>query len=57
MSAMKLTKVAYMVSIKRTSLLMALLYGHFLFKENNIRSRFFGAALMFLGFVLVVTAR
>lgn len=57
MSAMKLTKVAYMVSIKRTSLLMAVLYGYFLFREENIRSRFFGAALMFVGFVLVVTAR
>ncbi len=57
MSAMSLTKVAYMVSIKRTSLLMAVLYGHFLFKEENIRSRFLGAALMFLGFVIVVTAK
>jgi len=57
MTAMKLTKVAYMVSIKRTSLLMAVLYGYFLFNEKNIRSRFFGAALMFAGFVLVVTAK
>jgi drug/metabolite transporter (DMT)-like permease len=46
-----------MVSVKRTSLLMAVLYGYFLFREENIRSRFFGAALMFVGFVLVVTAR
>ncbi len=57
MSAMKLTKVAYMVSIKRTSLLLAVLYGHFLFREENIRGRFFGATLMFAGFVLVVTAK
>jgi len=57
MTAMKLTKVAYMVSIKRTSLLMAVLYGYFLFNEKNIGSRFLGAALMFAGFVLVVTAR
>jgi len=57
MSAMKLTKVAYMISIKRTSLLMAVLYGYFLFREQHIRSRFFGAALMFVGFVLVVTAK
>lgn len=55
MSAMKLTKVAYMISIKRTSLLMAVLYGYFLFREENIRSRFIGALLMFAGFVLVVT--
>ncbi len=57
MSAMKLTKVAYMVSIKRTSLLMVVLYGYFLFNEKNIRSRFFGASLMFAGFVLLVTAK
>ena len=57
MSAMKLTKVAYMISIKRTSLLMAVLYGHFLFREENIRGRFFAAAIMFAGFVLVVTAK
>ncbi|MBI5632603.1 MAG: EamA family transporter [Nitrospirae bacterium] len=57
MSAMKLTKVAYMISVKRTSLLMAVLYGYFLFREENIRGRFFGASLMFVGFVFVVTAR
>lgn len=56
MSAMKLTKVAYMISIKRTSLLMAVLYGYFLFREEKIRSRFFGASLMLVGFVLIVTA-
>lgn len=56
MSAIKLTKVAYMISIKRTSLLMAVLYGYFLFREEKIRSRFFGASLMLVGFVLIVTA-
>lgn len=56
MSAMQLTKVAYMISIKRTSLLMGVLYGYFLFREENIRGRFLGAALMFAGFILVVTA-
>lgn len=57
MSAMKLTKVAYMISVKRTSLLMGVLYGYFLFREEQIKGRMFGALLMFLGFVLVVTAR
>jgi drug/metabolite transporter (DMT)-like permease len=57
MEAMKLTKVAYMISIKRTSLLISVLYGYFLFQEKNIRKRFFGALLMFVGFVLVVNAR
>ena len=56
MEAMKLTKVAYMVSVKRTSLLMGVLYGYFMFREENIRGRLFGAVLMFIGFVLVVLA-
>ncbi len=56
MSAMNLTKVAYMISVKRTSLLIAVFYGHVLFREKNIRGRLLGAALMFTGFVLVVTA-
>jgi drug/metabolite transporter (DMT)-like permease len=54
MEAMKLAKVAYMVSVKRTSLLMGVLYGYFMFREENIGERFFGAVLMFCGFVLVV---
>ncbi len=57
MEAMKLTKVAYMISVKRTSLLMSVLYGYFLLQEENIRSRFLGALLMFAGFVLVVNAK
>jgi uncharacterized membrane protein len=56
MEAMRLTKVAYMISIKRTSLLMGVLYGYFMFREENIGERFFGAVLMFCGFVLVVVA-
>jgi len=57
MEAMKLTKVAYMISVKRTSLLMSVLYGYFLLQEEHIRTRFFGALLMFAGFVLVVNAQ
>lgn len=56
MIAMKLTKVAYMISVKRTSLLIGVLYGYLLFREQNIRGRFIGASLMFAGFVLIVGA-
>ncbi len=52
--AMSMTQVAYMIALKRTSLLFGVLYGYFVFKEGNIRERFLGAALMFSGFVLVV---
>lgn len=56
MLAMKLTKVAYMISVKRLSLIIGIMYGYFLFKEENIRERLLGAILMFIGFVIVVTA-
>jgi len=56
MLALSLTKVAYMISIKRTSLLMGVIYGYLLFREKNIRERLTGALLMFIGFVMIVTA-
>lgn len=57
MTAMSLTKVAYMISVKRTSLLIGVAYGYLLFKEEQIRGRFFGALLMFAGFVMVISAK
>lgn len=56
MIAISLTKVAYMISLKRTSLIIGIIYGYFLFKEKNIKERFSGALLMFIGFVMIVTA-
>ena len=57
MEAMSMTKVAYMISVKRTSLLMGVIYGYFLFQEKHMKGRFIGALLMFAGFVLVVSSR
>lgn len=57
MTAMKLTKVAYMISVKRTSLLIGVIYGYLLFREEGIKGRMLGALLMFTGFVIVVNAR
>jgi len=56
MIAISLAKVAYMISVKRTSLIIGVVYGYFLFKEKNIRERLLGTALMFIGFVMIVTA-
>jgi len=42
MEAMNLTKVAYMISVKRTSLLMSVMYGYFLFQEKHMKGRFVG---------------
>jgi drug/metabolite transporter (DMT)-like permease len=55
MIAMSLAKVAYMISVKRTSLIMGVIYGYFLFREKNIKERLIGAVLMFIGFVMIVT--
>jgi drug/metabolite transporter (DMT)-like permease len=54
MAAMSLSNVAYMIAIKRTSLLFSVLYGHFLFKEEKIAEKVLGAFIMLTGFVLIV---
>jgi drug/metabolite transporter (DMT)-like permease len=54
MLAMSLVNVAYMISIKRTSLLFSILYGHLLFKEGKIAEKIIGAIIMLFGFVLIV---
>jgi drug/metabolite transporter (DMT)-like permease len=55
MIAISLAYVAYVITIKRMSLIIGVLYGYFFFKEKNIRERLFGAMLMFVGFVMIVT--
>ncbi len=56
MTAMSLTNVAYMIAVKRISLLIGVCYGYFFFKED-IRTRLPAAFLMLAGFVLVITSR
>lgn len=52
--AMSMTNVAYMIALKRTSLLMGSVYGFFLFGERQMRERMTGAAMMFAGFIVIV---
>jgi drug/metabolite transporter (DMT)-like permease len=47
------TAVAYAISIKRLSLLFAVLYGRFLFKESHLVERGVGALLMVGGAILI----
>jgi uncharacterized membrane protein len=47
--AISLTDVAYMISVKRTSLIFSVLYGKFLFKEEKIKERLIGSAVMVAG--------
>jgi drug/metabolite transporter (DMT)-like permease len=56
MLAMSLTKVAYMISLKRTSVIIGVIYGYILFRERNIKERLAGAIIMLVGFVMIVTA-
>jgi drug/metabolite transporter (DMT)-like permease len=56
MVAMSIAKVAYVISVKRMSLLIGVFYGHLFFKEKNIRERLSGAMLMFVGFLMIVNA-
>lgn len=57
MLAMSLTKVAYMISVKRMSLLFSIFYGHIIFREEKIPERALGGVIMFIGFVLIVLSR
>jgi len=57
MVAVSISNVAYMISIKRTSLLFSVLFGHYMFKEKNIAEKAIGAAIMFIGFVIIVLSR
>ncbi|MCK5426876.1 MAG: EamA family transporter [Thermodesulfovibrionia bacterium] len=54
MLALSLTKVAYMISIKRSSLLFSIFYGYLLFKEEKTSERALGGIIMFAGFVLII---
>jgi uncharacterized membrane protein len=53
MLALSLTKVAYMISVKRMSLLIGVCYGYLLFGDPGIKGRLLGTALMVSGFMLI----
>ncbi|MDX1764620.1 MAG: DMT family transporter, partial [bacterium] len=52
--AISLVEVSYMIAIKRTSLLFALVFGYLFFREPHIRARLLGAACMVAGVVLIL---
>jgi drug/metabolite transporter (DMT)-like permease len=49
MQALTMTLVVQVIAVKRTSVLMGVLFGHFIFKEKDIQQRLLGAAIMILG--------
>lgn len=56
MIAISLVQVAYMISVKRISILIGVVYGYIFFREKRFRERLLGALLMVAGFVLIITA-
>ena len=53
MMAIAQVEAAYMIAIKRMSLLLGVLYGAWWFGEENIRERLAGAAIMVAGVFLI----
>ena len=52
--AVSLVEVAYMVSIKRVSMVFAVFYGAIFFREVNIRERLLGCVVMAAGAALIL---
>lgn len=53
MQALTLTLVVQVIAIKRTSVLMGVLLGHFIFKEKDIQQRLLGAGIMIFGVFVI----
>ncbi len=53
MVAVSMTNVAYMIAVKRLSLLLGVLYGRFMFGEKSLGERLFGGTLMVAGVALI----
>lgn len=57
MIAIKMALVAYVISIKRTSVVMGVLFGCLFFKEKGLKERLLGAVIMILGVLLITLAK
>lgn len=53
MLAISLVEAAYMIAVKRTSLLFGVLYGAWLFREAKITERLAGALIMMVGVLII----
>jgi drug/metabolite transporter (DMT)-like permease len=54
LKAISLVEVSYMISVKRLSLLIGVIYGAVFFKETNIKERFLGSVIMIMGVILII---
>ena len=53
MTAIRLTLVSYMISVKRSSLLFSILFGAWFLGEKNLRERITGGIIMITGIVII----
>ncbi|MBI2613332.1 MAG: EamA family transporter [Candidatus Levybacteria bacterium] len=53
MTAISMTLVANVISVKRTHALFGTIWGKIFFKEENIKERFAGAFIMVIGVILI----
>ena len=53
MTAINITLVAYVISVKRAGLIFGVLFGHFVFNEKGVKERLLGAVIMVLGVVMI----
>ena len=53
MTAISIALVAYVISIKRTSAIISVLLGCFLFRERGLKERLTGAIIMVVGVILI----
>jgi drug/metabolite transporter (DMT)-like permease len=53
MIAVTYTLVTHIIAIKRTSALISVLFGHFLFQESGLQERLAGAAIMVAGVMVM----
>jgi drug/metabolite transporter (DMT)-like permease len=52
--AIQAVEVAYMIAVKRTSLLFGILYGALIFRESGVKARLTAGAIMLAGVVVIV---
>lgn len=52
--AITMTLVTYVISIKRTSTIMSVIFGRAVFKEKAFQRRIIGAAIMIIGVIIIV---
>ncbi len=53
LAALQFTLVAYVISIKRTSAILCVIWGALIFKEKGLKERLTGSVIMMLGVLLI----